>query len=135
MLTPEQDAHLDTREPDVRLCAHHIEVTEMGDRLGPLAFILRLKGHMVMEGDMPGGDGDIHVEDHRLFCVEVPMSPDVWRNLVTSLSEVDGAVRRTVRDQNRHPEGRGYVDPQALANFMNSIPEIFRRDPREDDDK
>jgi len=133
MLTPRQDKELDIREPDVRMCPHHIEVTEMGDRRGPRAFLLRLKGHMIMKGDEPDEDGDIHVEDHRLFCVEIPMIPDVWNHLLNSLNDVNDEIKRVVRDQNLHPDGHGRIDPEAIARFMNGIPEIFLRDPREDD--
>ena len=134
MLTPEQDAALDDRAPDVRLCPHHIQVMEMGDRSGPMMYVLQLKGHMVMEDDVPGGDGDVHVEDHRLFCVEIPMVPSVWQSMKDAVNEADEAIKNVIQEQNRNP-GNSMVDPDALAAFMRGIPPMFLRNHRKDDGK
>jgi len=120
---------LDTREPDVRLCPHQISILEFGHQNASMMYLMRLKGHMVMPGDVPGGDGDVHVADHRLFCVEIPMTPDVWKDFTDSVTDANEAIRQTLAN----PTGKSQIDPEALAAFMNAIPEMFRKDPRKDD--
>jgi hypothetical protein len=135
MLTPEQDAALDARDPDVRLCPHHIQILEFGVGSRSMMYLLRFKGHMIMEGDMPDEDGHVHVEDHRLFVMELPMVPEVWKNLRDAIREADETIAQITADHKRHPQ-RNMVDPESLAAFMNAIPDMFLRiDPRKDDGK
>jgi hypothetical protein len=123
---------LDAREPDVRICPHHIQIMEMGMGSRSLMYLLRFKGHMVMKDDTISDDGHVHVEDHRLFVVEIPMTPDIWKDLRESMDEADAVIAELTADHKRHPM-MNMVDPESLAAFMNSIPEIFRKDPRKDD--
>lgn len=134
MLTPEQDANLDEREPDVRLCPHHIQVLEFGMGSRSMMYLLRFKGHMIMEGDEPDENGHVSVDDHRLFVIELPMVPEVWKDLRDSIHQADETIAQITATHKRHPKG-GMIDPEALAAFMNAIPEMFRRDPREGDDR
>lgn len=132
MLTPRQDEMLDKREPDVRICPHHIQIMEMGVGSRSLMYLLRFKGHMIMEGDTVSEDGHVHVEDHRLFVVEIPMTPEIWDDLRESIDEADKTIAQITFNHKRHPMGN-MIDPESLAAFMNSIPEMFRKYPRKDD--
>jgi hypothetical protein len=129
VLSPEQYTHLDNRDPDVRLCPHQVEVTEMGTPDGPIFYLMRIKGHMVLEDDV---DDRGTVEDHRLFCVEIPMNPTTWQLFVDTLNDTDGTINRVAKGYKRQRKG-DHVAPEDIARFMNSIPEIFLKDPRKDD--
>lgn len=130
MLTPEQHRALDQREPDVTLCPHVIEVREMGTLDGPQIYILVLKGHMVMDaGEVTE---DAAVEDHRMFAMEIPLTPEGWGMLTNSLNETNDMINRIARGYHRH-ESDG-VPPDSIARFMNSIPQIFLN-PRKKDDQ
>lgn len=136
MLTPEQENALDQRESDMKLCVHIVEAKEMGTPAGPMLYLLLLKGHMVMEGDTVGHDGMVHVEDHRLITVEMPMVPEIWNDFVKTINEIDVTVKRVAEGYRpKGYNGHGPIPPEDIANFMNSIPEIFLTNPEKDDDK
>jgi hypothetical protein len=127
VLTPEQETNLDEREPDVRLCTHQVELTEMGNWHGPAIYLLRLKGHMVMEGDEEGEDGMVHVDDHRLFNVEIIMPPVVWDEFLRAMNEADREIKNLNASLPRTYEPpTGRVPMEDIARFLGSIPEIFR---------
>ena len=129
-LTPEQHRALDQREPDMTLCPHVVEVREMGTPDGPQIYILILKGHMVL--DECEVIEDAAVEDHRMFAIEIPLTPEGWQMLTNSLNETDAMIRKIAGDYRRpKPDG---VPPDSIARFMNSIPQIFLN-PRKKDDE
>lgn len=116
MLNSDQEALLEDREPDVRLCPHWVQVNEMGDADGPRAYFLVVKGHMVTDAEILAGDIPPAVDDHRLISVEIAMGREVWQDFVNTLvsqgctpNRVTGAIR-----------------------FLNAIPEMFRRNKRKD---